>query len=175
MAAAPNIVYIIADDFGCGDTGTFGNPAVRTPALDALAAAGTCLTQHYAGSAVCAPSRAALLTGRYPHCTGAIDTFEGRGLDRLALREVTIADHLRAAGYATGLMGKWHSGALDPRYHPNRRGFDEFVGFRGGWIDYWRYRLDHNGSFSDADGRYATDVFTEAAVRFIERHHQQPF
>ena len=143
----PNIVLIVADDLGYGDLGAFGNPAVPTPTLNRLAAEGVRLTQHYSGSAVCAPARAALLTGRYPHRTGAIDTLEGRGLDRLALREVTLADCLARAGYATGLIGKWHLGALDPRYHPNRRGFHEFCGFRGGWIDYWDYRLDYNGTF----------------------------
>jgi arylsulfatase A len=116
-----------------------------------------------------------LLTGRCPHRTGAIDTLEGRGLDRLALREVTLADLLKKVGYATGLVGKWHLGALDERYHPNRRGFDEFVGFRGGWSDYWQWRLDCNGSFRKADGRYLTDVFTEEAVGFIERHPREPF
>ena len=72
-----------------------------------------------------------------------------RGLDRLALRERTIADYLRRAGYATGLVGKWHNGALDPRYHPNRRGFDEFAGFCGGWSPYVDWRLDRNGSDHD--------------------------
>lgn len=174
----PNIVFIVADDLGYGDLGAFGNPDVQTPALDRLASEGTCLTQHYCGSAVCAPSRAALLSGRYAHRTGAIDTLEGRGLDRLALRERTLADHLRAAGYATGLVGKWHLGALDSRYHPNRRGFQEFCGFRGGWIDYWDYRLDYNGTFRTSargDGRYATDVFTAEAVDFIQRHRGGPF
>ena len=168
-------MLILADDMGLGDVGAYGNPTVQTPALDHLAAEGVRLTQCYAGSCVCAPSRAALMTGRYPHRTGAIDTLEGRGLDRLALREVTLADRLKAAGYTTGLIGKWHLGALDPRYHPNARGFDEFVGFRGGWSDYYQWRLDYNGVVRQADGRYLTDVFTEEAVGFIQRHHAGPF
>jgi len=171
----PNIVLILVDDMGYGDFGCFGNPAVDTPALDALADDGIMLTQHYSGSAVCAPARAALMTGRYPHRTGAIDTLDGRGLDRLALRELTLADLLKAGGYATGLVGKWHLGNLDPRYHPTARGFDEFAGFRGGWSDYWQWRIEYNGAFQKSDGRYLTDVFTEEAVQFIQRHRRQPF
>lgn len=171
----PNIVLIVADDMGYGDFGVFGDGTPRTPTLDHLLAEGVCLTQHYSASAVCAPARAALLTGRYPHRTGAIDTLEGRGSDRLALHEVTLADALKTAGYATGLVGKWHNGALDPRYHPNRRGFDEFVGFRGGWQDYYRWRLNCNGRLQEADGRYLTDVFAEEAAAFIHRHRAEPF
>ncbi len=175
MTRPTNIVLILADDMGYGDLGVFGDGSSRTPALDVLAADGLCLTQHYSASAVCAPARASLLTGRYPHRTGAIDTLEGRGLDRLALRERTLADALGAAGYATGLIGKWHLGALDPRYHPNARGFREFVGFRGGWSDYYQWRLDRNGRSFPADGRYLTDVFTEEAVGFVRRHRDEPF
>jgi len=175
MSRQPNIVLIVADDMGYGDFGVFNDDSSRTPTLDRLVSESVCLTQHYSAAPVCAPARAGLLTGRYPHRTGAIDTYECTGLDRLALREVTIADLLRREGYATGLIGKWHLGALDPRYHPNARGFDEFIGFRGGWQDYYEWRLDCNGEFSDADGRYITDVFTDEAVDFIARHNKEPF
>ncbi|NSW58278.1 MAG: sulfatase-like hydrolase/transferase [Armatimonadetes bacterium] len=171
----PNIVLVLADDMGYGDFGIFNGGLSQTPNLDRLACEGVCLTQHYAGSCVCAPSRAALMTGRYPHRTGAVDTYEGRGLDRLALAEVTMGDMLQAAGYVTGLLGKWHLGALDPRYHPNQRGFDEFAGFRGGWQDYYDWRLDRNGSISRSDGRYLTDVFTDEACDFVRRHQREPF
>ncbi len=171
----PNIVLIVADDMGYGDFGCFNGGLSQTPVLDALAAQGVCLTQHYSASPVCAPARAGLLTGRYPHRTGALDTLEMRGLDRLALRERTIADLLRAAGYATGLAGKWHNGALDARYHPNQRGFDEFAGFSGGWSPYVDYRLDRNGAITKSDGRYMTDALTDEAVAFIERHRSGPF
>ncbi|MGC9360640.1 MAG: sulfatase-like hydrolase/transferase [Anaerolineae bacterium] len=173
--ARPNILQIVVDDMGYGDFGLFNGGLCQTPTLDHLAKNGLCFTQHYSGSAVCAPARAALLTGRYPHRTGAIDTLEGRGLDRLALRERTIGDLLQAQGYTTGLIGKWHNGALDPRYHPNRRGFDEFVGFRGGWQDYYQWRLDANGTARESDGRYLTDVFTEEAAGFIRRHRGEPW
>jgi len=171
----PNIVLILVDDMGYGDFGILNDGLTRTPTLDHLADQSICFTQHYSASCVCAPARASLLTGRYPHRTGAIDTLEGRGLDRLALSEVTLADVLKKTGYATGLIGKWHLGALDPRYHPNSRGFDEFIGFRGGWQDYYEWRLDVNGSFRKTDGTYLTDVFTEEAVRFVARHRNEPF
>ena len=171
----PNIIVILADDMGYGDIGAFGNEWVLTPHLDTLAAQGVAMTQHYSASPMCAPARAGLLTGRYPHRTGAIDVVECRGLDRIALRERTWADLLKAEGYATGLFGKWHNGAVDPRYHPNQRGFDEFAGFRAGFCDYYDWMLDYNGAFREADGRYLTDVFTEEAVAFIERHQREPF
>ncbi|HEX5480122.1 MAG TPA: sulfatase-like hydrolase/transferase [Dehalococcoidia bacterium] len=171
----PNIVLIVADDMGYGDLGCFNYGASDTPALDQLVREGLSLTQHYSASPVCAPARASLLTGRYPHRTGAIDTLEMRGLDRLALSEITLADCLRNAGYATGLIGKWHNGALDRRYHPNARGFDEFAGFCGGWSPYVDYHLDVNGAVRKSDGTYITDVFTKEAVAFIRRHAREPF
>lgn len=171
----PNIIYILVDDLGAGDFSAFNGGLSQTPRLDALMGEGLCLNQHYSASPVCNPSRASLLTGRYPHRTGSIDTLEGRGLDRLALREVTLADAFRRGGYATGHVGKWHLGAFDPRFHPLRRGYDEFVGFRGGWSDYYGWRIERNGHVLRADGRYLTDVFTQAAVDFIERHRTAPF
>lgn len=175
MRDQPNIVLIVADDMGYGDFGCFNYGASKTPVLDQLIGEGLCLTQHYSASPVCAPARASLLTGRYPHRTGAIDTLETRGLDRIALREITIADLMRQAGYATGLIGKWHNGAFDNRYHPNRRGFDEFAGFCGGWQPYWKWQLDRNCSISAGDGRYLTDVFTDEAIGFVRRHRREPF
>ncbi|MBI3971213.1 MAG: sulfatase-like hydrolase/transferase [Chloroflexi bacterium] len=166
----PNILLILADDLGYGDLGCFGNADARTPSLDRLAEEGIRLTQHYSGSAVCAPARACLMTGRYPHRTGAIDLLWTYGRDRLALDETTLADVLGANGYATGLVGKWHLGAFDPRYHPNRRGFQEFIGFHYALIDYYQWKLDRNGVTVPADGRYVTDVFTDEAVAFIRRH-----
>lgn len=173
--ARTNVVVIVADDMGFGDLSRFNGGRCRSPYLDALAAAGVCLTQHYSGSPVCAPARASLVTGRYPHRTGAIDTLHGRGLDRIALSETTIADCFCSSGYATGLVGKWHNGALDPRFHPNARGFDEFAGFSGGYSDYYSYRLDLNGTEIEGDGRYLTDVLTEHAVSFLHRHRREPF
>jgi arylsulfatase A len=136
---------------------------------------GLCLTQQYTASPVCNPSRACLLTGRYPHRTGSIDTLEWRGLERLALRETTLADVLRASGYHTGLVGKWHLGAFDMRYHPMRRGFEETVCFRGGMHDYYNWRIEYGEQVVRTDGRYLTDVWTEEACSYIERHASEPF
>ena len=174
-ASRPNVVVVLADDMGYGDLGRFNEHRSSTPHLDGLADEGACLTQCYSGSPVCAPSRATLLTGRYPQRTGSIDTLHGRGLDRIALSEVTIADCFRAAGYRTGLVGKWHNGALDTRFHPNARGFEEFAGFSGGLSDYWDWTLDVNGTDVAGDGRYLTDVITEHAVAFVRRHRHEPF
>jgi arylsulfatase A-like enzyme len=171
----PNIILIVADDMGYGDFGVFNKGLVHTPNLDQLVSESSCLTQHYAGSPVCSPSRAALLTGRYPHRTGAFTPQEVLGLDRMALGEVTLGNAFQRAGYATGYIGKWHNGALDKRHHPNARGFDEFIGFSGGWADYYQWRLDYNGSTRESNGRYLTDVLTDEAVEFVRRHRAEPF
>jgi len=171
----PNVVFILVDDMGYGDFSAFNGGLSSTPTLDALMQESVCLTQHYTGSPVCNPSRASLMTGRYSHRTGSLDTLEWWGLERLALRETTLADVFKAAGYATGLVGKWHLGSFDPRYHPNRRGFDEAVCFRGGMHDYYNWRLEFNETVRRADGRYLTDVWTEEAVKFIGRHKDEPF
>ena len=171
----PNIIVIMADDLGFGDLGFCNFGSTATPAIDSLARDGAFLTQHYSASPICAPARAAFLTGRYPQRSGVIDTFPHRGSDRIALRERTIGDLLREAGYATGLIGKWHSGALGEAYHPTRRGFDEFVGFRGGVQDYWDWNLERNGAPLRADGRYLTDVLSTEAVSFVRRHRAEPF
>ena len=97
------------------------------------------------------------------------------GLDRFAIEETTIADVFSAAGYATGLVGKWHNGLHDMRYHPNNRGFQEFLGFLNGGMDYYNWSLDRNGSTERSDGRYLTDVLSREAVDFINRHAKEPF
>jgi arylsulfatase A len=175
MTGRPNIVFILADDMGYGDFSANNGGLSSTPTLDHLMREGVCFTQQYTASPVCNPSRACLMTGRYPHRTGSIDTLEWRGLERLALRETTVAQILQRAGYRTGLVGKWHLGAFDDRYHPQNRGFDESVCFRGGMHDYYDWRLEFNKSIVKGDGRYLTDVWTEEAVQFINRHQAEPF
>lgn len=175
QSSRPNVILIVADDMGYGDFGCFGPDVVKTPALDRLVSEGACFRQHYSASPICAPARAALLTGRYPHRTGAITQHEIHGLDRIALHEITIADAFRSAGYRTSLIGKWHNGTFDRRFEPNARGFDEFTGFCGGWSDYYRYYLRRNDSLEPSDGLYLTDLLTSEAIRFIRRNRSAPF
>lgn len=175
MKQRPNIILVLADDLGYGDIGAFGNDVVRTPNIDDLAATGMAFTQHYSASGLCAPARAALLTGLYNHRTGAVDVPSNRGLDRIHLDCRTMGDVFTAAGYRTGLIGKWHNGLHDLRHHPNNRGFGEFAGFLNGGMDYYDWVLDRNGQPEPADGRYLTDVFTDEAVAFIRRHRAEPF
>ena len=171
----PNVILIVADDMGYGDFGCFGKGVARTPNLDRLVGEGVCFRQHYSASPICAPARAALLTGRYPHRTGAITQHEIHGLDRISPREVTIADAFRSAGYRTSLVGKWHNGTFDRRFEPNARGFDEFTGFCGGWSDYYRYHLRRNDTLEPSDGRYLTDLLTDEAISFVKRNSRRPF
>ena len=133
------------------------------------------LTQHYTGSPICAPARASFLTGRYNHRSGALSVESNRGLDRIALREQTIANYFKAAGYATGMIGKWHNGLHDMRYHPNNRGFDEFCGFLNGGMWYFDWIIEYNGQPHHSDGTYLTDLFTDEAIAFIDRHKNEPF
>jgi arylsulfatase A-like enzyme len=172
---SPNVIFILADDMGYGDFGCFNYGASHTPNLDSLLKESVCLTQHYSASALCAPARAALLTGRYPHRTGVIDTISPGEMSCMAERETTIADLFKGAGYATGLVGKWHCGDLLKKYHPLSRGFDEFTGFQAGNSPYFDWIIEKNGDMLKSDGRYLTDVFTEEAVDYIDRHSEEPF
>ncbi|MBL9213483.1 MAG: sulfatase-like hydrolase/transferase [Opitutaceae bacterium] len=133
-AGKPNVLLIVADDLGYHDVGFHGGRDIPTPHLDRLAASGVRCTNGYVSYPVCSPSRAGFITGRYQQRFG--HEFNPRWnpaspVDGLPLTESTIADALRGAGYATGVIGKWHLGA-HPQFHPARRGFDEFYGFLGG-------------------------------------------
>lgn len=184
-----NFVVIYADDLGYGDLGCYGSGAMRTPHLDALAARGVRFTNWYANSPVCSPSRAALLTGRYPQRTSVSTILGGkRGTRGLPADERTLATRLKERGYATGLSGKWHLGTA-PMHAPNAHGFDEAFGFLAGCVDYYSHifywgqargvnpvhDLWQDGREVWENGRYLTELITERAVDFIARHAREPF
>lgn len=174
-SARPNVILILADDLAPGD---LSSDVCRTPNLDQLARQSLVCTNAYAGSCVCAPSRACLLTGRYPHRTGVVTLNMNRypDLTRLHRSERTIADDFSIAGYVTGLIGKWHTGQ-GRHYHPMDRGFNEFEGFFGSeTIDYFDYRLTLGRQRQPAsrDG-YLTDDLSNRAIEFVHRHRDHPF
>ena len=167
----PNVVVFLADDAGWGDYSFTGNPNLRTPNIDSLARSGAVLDRFYV-CAVCSPTRAEFLTGRYHPRTGVRGVSTGE--ERMNPEEKTLADAFRAAGYATGAFGKWHNGSQWP-YHPNARGFDEFYGFTSGhWGEYFDPPLDQNGQPVRGQGYVADDLSTHA-IEFIERQQGKPF
>ncbi len=178
----PNFVLVMADDLGYGDLGCYGSQLVKTPHLDALARRGLRFTDYHSNGAVCSPTRAALLTGRYQQRAGieGVITAAGHRDQGLDLSETTFAELLRGAGYATGMFGKWHLGYA-PEFNPTRQGFDEFVGFVSGNIDSVAH-LDSQG-IADwwrgdqlvAEDGYATHLVTQHGLDFISRHRERPF
>jgi arylsulfatase B len=173
------VVLVLTDDQGYGDLGCLGNPIVQTPNIDSLYRQSVRLTDFHV-SPTCAPTRAALMTGRYCNRTGVWHTVMGRSL--LRRDEVTMADIFAAGGYRTGIFGKWHLGDNYP-FRPPERGFQEVLVHGGGGVgqtpDYWgnRYFDDsywHNGVPEKQKG-YCTDVWFDAALRFIEANRDRPF
>mgnify|MGYP001627292223 CR=1 FL=1 len=170
-AAPPNVVVFLADDAGWGDYGASGNTQLQTPNIDSLAKGGVSLDRFYV-CPVCSPTRAEFLTGRY-HPRGGVKGVS-TGQERLNLGEKTLADSLKAAGYATGAFGKWHNGSQWP-YHPMARGFDEYFGHTSGhWGEYFDAPLEENGRMVRTQG-YIVDVCTDRALDFIDRHQKRPF
>jgi len=173
--AQPNIIVIFADDLGYGDIGTFGSQTIKTPHIDRMAAEGAQFDQFYAASPVCTPSRAGLLTGRYPIRQGIHEVFYPESFQGMDPQEVTIAEMLKQVGYSTGLVGKWHLGHHD-KFMPWNQGFDEFFGLPYsndmGGLYYFR---DQDIDFAEVDQRYMTQTYTEEALQFIEKHQQEPF
>lgn len=167
----PNVVIVLADDQGWGDISVQGNTNLKTPKIDSLARDGALFERFYV-CAVCAPTRAEFLTGRY-HPRGGVRGVS-TGQERLNLDEKTIADSFRAAGYRTGAFGKWHNGTQYP-YHPNARGFEEFYGFCSGhWGQYFDTLLEHNGTLVRSKG-FMVDDLTDHALAFIEQNRARPF
>lgn len=208
-APRPNVILIVADDLGYGDLGAYGNTVIKTPNIDALAADGIRFTRFYACNAICGPSRAGLLTGRYPFRTGIIgNTYpKDEALGKLAARrigvllkglgildireeyvargisanELTLAEGMKAAGYQTGMIGKWHLGdyARDPQFNPVEHGFDSYLGvpYSNDMSPLPLYRNDTEIEADlgdDDDQARLTGLYTEEALRFI-REAKAPF
>lgn len=170
-AAPPNVIVLLADDAGWGDTSFSGNRQVSTPHIDSIARQGASLERFYV-CPVCSPTRAEFLTGRYYPRTGVRGVSTGQ--ERLDLAEKTIADAFQAAGYATGAFGKWHNGSQWP-YHPLARGFGEYFGYTSGhWGEYFNPPLEENGRMVRTEG-YIVDICTDRALRFIDQHKDRPF
>ena len=174
-SSRPNIVLIVADDLGYADLGVQGSPDALTPHIDSIAANGVRCTNGYVSGPYCSPTRAGLLTGRYQQRFGhefnppsPVPPNFG-----LPLTETTLADRLKAAGYATGAVGKWHLGEAAP-YHPLQRGFDEFYGFLGGSRTYYGGSVLRGTTGVPLSG-YLTESFAVEASDFIDRHQSHPF
>jgi arylsulfatase A-like enzyme len=179
-AERPNILVIITDDQGYGDLGVHDNPKIKTPNLDRFASESVRLKAFYV-SPVCAPTRASLMTGRYNYRTGVVDTYQGRAM--MHPDEVTLAEMLAAAGYRTGIFGKWHLGDNSP-LRPIDQGFQEALVIKGGGIgqpsdppggsSYFDPVLQHNGKEERHRG-YCSDIFAQAAIDFLGKPAKQPF
>jgi arylsulfatase A-like enzyme len=178
----PNLLYIMADDLGYADTSFTGRTDYRTPALDTIAREGIAFSQAYTSAPVCTPTRVALHTGRYPARTIA-GLYEPLTIQDIGLSAdpPTLARLIKAQGYETALIGKWHLG-LVPEFHPFRHGYDEFFGFLGAAADY-RSHIDsetrrdyfYDGEKPARAEGYLTDLLTDRAVRFIGRRRSGPF
>lgn len=195
----PNIVLIVSDDQGYNDLGCLGNTSLITPNLDRLAAEGVRCTNYYVSWPACTPSRGSILTGRYPQRNGLYDMIRNDVADYgykippeeyavspervlgMDTREVMISDVLKQQGYTNAVFGKWDGGSLK-RYLPLQRGFDEFYGLVNTGIDYYTHErygvpsMYHNNTLTEKDkGTYATYLFRDHAVRFIEENRDRPF
>lgn len=198
-SSRPNIIIIYADDLGWGDLGCYGHPSIRTPHLDRMAREGMRFTDFYSAAEVCTPSRAALMTGRYPirngMCNDKFRVLRNNSAGGLPDSEVTLAMALRQLGYATGCIGKWHLGHL-AQYLPTKRGFDYYFGMpysndmkpapdapkgRGRFfeekLEYWQTPLIQGDKIIETkpDQRLITRRYTDEAVKFIQRSKQQSF
>ncbi len=175
-AHPPNVILIVADDLGIGDIGVFGARRIKTPHLDELARRGAALSGFYAAANICSPSRAAILTGRYPIRSGlAWDVVTAEDERGLPLSEVTIADLLKKQGYATGMVGKWHLGNR-PEYWPTRQGFDSFFGVlhSNDMPGFALYRQQEKIE-QPVDQATLTRRYTKEATDFIRRNAGRPF
>lgn len=176
----PNIIYILADDMGVYDLGCYGQEMIQTPHLDKMAQEGIRFTEHYAGSTVCAPSRGALMSGKHTGHGYIKGNFamESEGNLPLPAETATIAEILKAAGYKTGVIGKWGLGGPNDHGHPNAQGFDYSFCYLDQrlaheyypdhlWRNYEKVMLNNN--------HYSHDLFAKDALRFIKQNKEEPF
>ena len=175
MSNSPNILLILADDHGYGDLSVHNGPSIQTPNLDRIAAGGMRFTRFYANSSVCSPSRASLMTGRFPDrvgVPGVIRTHAQNNWGYFRQDAVTLPSMLKRKDYDTALIGKWHLG-LETENHPCQRGFDHFHGFLGDMMDDYYTHLRHDNNYMRRDfdtivpRGHATELFTEWSVEFL--------
>jgi len=184
----PNFVIIMVDDMGYAGVSCFGNPYFQMPEIDRLSAEGMRLVDFHSSGTVCSPTRAGLLTGRYQQRAGIEAVIHPvrdhpEHLKGLQTSEVTFAEMLQSAGYKTALIGKWHQGYVhnSEDYHPQNHGFDEFIGYHSGNIDFVSHVGDHNehdwwhGRQETREEGYVTDLINQHALEFIHRNQDQPF
>lgn len=198
-AHPPNVIVLYADDLGYGDLGCYGHPTIRTPHLDRMAAEGMRFTSFYSAAEVCTPSRAALLTGRYPIRSGMASNSRRvlfpNSAGGIPASEITLAEALKERGYATACIGKWHLGHL-PQYLPTQHGFDSYFGipysndmdrvadnklgrtiFLEPKVEYWNVPLMRDGEVIERPAHQPTLTrrYTDEAIAFIEAHQDKPF
>jgi len=179
----PNVIVLLADDMGYGDLGCYGHPTIRTPNLDRMAAEGIRLTSFYMGASICTPSRAALLTGRYPLRTGLPNVLLPESNHGLPVDEITLGEALKEAGYRTMYIGKWHLGDRE-QYHPLRHGFDDYYGLLYSndmmppWVDTQKpLALFHGYEEMEypVQQQTLTERYTTWGMDFIRQHKDGPF
>jgi len=184
ISRRPNIIFILADDLGYGDLGCYGQEKIRTPHLDKMAEEGIRFTQFYAGNTVCAPSRCSFLTGKHPgHALvrGNV-SWKPRGDVPLRADEPSLGKVMKAAGYNTGVFGKWGQGLKNTSGAPHRQGFDEFLGFEDQSEAHYYYvdtlqtiRDGQTMDISVDEDTYTHDLFVDATLDFIDRHKSESF
>ena len=178
----PNIIVILADDLGYGDLPCYGNLKIKTPNIDKLANGGIKFLDFHSNGVVCSPTRAALLTGKYPQSVGISGVITAKDHRHVGLdtNEILIPEVLNKIGYKTGIIGKWHLG-YDTTYSPVKQGFGIFKGYTSGNVDYISH-FDQENNFDwwrntdkSYEKGYTTDLITEHSVSFIEKNKQSPF
>lgn len=196
-ADRPNVIFILADDLGYGDLGSYGQQVIRTPSLDRMAAEGLRFTHFYAGATVCAPSRSVLMTGQHTGRTHVRGNARGTA-QSLRDEDVTVAEVLKSAGYATGLFGKWGLGEVGMEGHPLSQGFDVFFGYLSQvhahnyypeflWRDLEKVPLRNKvertprpyggfeGGWATERNEYSHDLIVREALAWLEEQKDAPF